>query len=192
MHGQRGLARWPSVNGACGMRRFRKELEYMKTKEGRSDFLYRVKRDWVRNRSLYLLAIPVLLFYLLFHYKPMYGAIIAFKNYTPALGVEGSPWAGFTHFIRFFNSVYFVRLIKNTLLLSIYNLIFGFPAPIILALLLNEVRSKKFKSLTQTITYLPHFISLIVVTGMLKDFSLTTGLFNDIIELFGGTRTPLL
>ena len=164
----------------------------MKTKEGRSDFLYRVKRDWVRNRSLYLLAIPVLLFYLLFHYKPMYGAIIAFKNYTPALGVEGSPWAGFTHFIRFFNSVYFVRLIKNTLLLSIYNLIFGFPAPIILALLLNEVRSKKFKSLTQTITYLPHFISLIVVTGMLKDFSLTTGLFNDIIELFGGTRTPLL
>ena len=164
----------------------------MKTKEGRSDFLYRVKRDWVRNRSLYLLAIPVLLFYLLFHYKPMYGAIIAFKNYTPALGVEGSPWDGFTHFIRFFNSVYFVRLIKNTLLLSIYNLIFGFPAPIILALLLNEVRSKKFKSLTQTITYLPHFISLIVVTGMLKDFSLTTGLFNDIIELFGGTRTPLL
>ena len=154
----------------------------MKTKEGRSDFLYRVRRDWFRNRSLYLLAIPVLLFYLLFHYKPMYGAIIAFKNYTPALGVEGSPWAGFTHFIRFFNSVYFVRLIKNTLLLSIYNLIFGFPAPIILALLLNEVRSKKFKSLTQTITYLPHFISLIVVTG----------LFNDIIELFGGTRTPLL
>ena len=77
----------------------------MKTKEGRSDFLYRVKRDWVRNRSLYLLAIPVLLFYLLFHYKPMYGAIIAFKNYTPALGVEGSPWAGFTHFIRFFNSI---------------------------------------------------------------------------------------
>ena len=153
---------------------------------------YRLKKDWGRNRSLYLLMIPVLVFYILFHYKPMYGAIIAFKDYTPALGFDKSPWVGLANFTRFFNSVYFVRLIKNTILLSLYNLILGFPAPIILALLLNEVRNKKFKSLTQTITYLPHFISLIVVTGMLTDFAMTSGLFNDIIEMFGGTRSPLL
>ena len=164
----------------------------MKNKNTRGTLTYRLRRDWIRNRSLYIMVIPVLLFYLLFHYKPMYGAIIAFKDYTPALGVAKSPWVGFANFTRFFKSVYFVRLIKNTILLSVYNLIFGFPAPIILALLLNEVRNKHFKNVTQTITYLPHFISLIVVTGMLTDFSMTSGLFNDIIAFFGGERSPLL
>lgn len=138
------------------------------------------------------MVLPVLIFFILFHYKPMYGAIIAFKDYTPALGIAESPWGGLENFSRFFSSVYFGRLIRNTILLSVYSLIFGFPAPIILALLLNEVRSKKFKGLTQTVTYLPHFISMIVVTGMLVDFSMTSGLFNDIIELFGGERSPLL
>ncbi len=158
----------------------------------RETFAERVKKDWKRNRSLYILVIPVLIFYLIFHYKPMYGAIIAFKDYTPALGVSGSPWVGIKNFTRFFTGPYFERLLRNTLLISIYNLIFGFPAPIILALLLNEVRAKKFKSLAQTITYLPHFISLVVVTGMITNFCMTSGLFNDIIELFGGKRSPLL
>ena len=152
----------------------------------------KVKKDWMRNKSLYIMVLPVLIFFILFHYKPMYGAIIAFKDYTPALGIAESPWVGLENFSRFFSSVYFGRLIRNTILLSVYSLIFGFPAPIILALLLNEVRSKKFKGLTQTVTYLPHFISMIVVTGMLVDFSMTSGLFNDIIELFGGERSPLL
>ncbi len=152
----------------------------------------RLRQDWIRNRSLYLFVLPVLVFYLLFHYKPMYGAIIAFKDYAPALGISKSPWVGLAHFKRFFESVYFGRLMRNTILLSLYSLLFGFPAPIILALLLNEVRNRKFKSLTQTVTYLPHFISLIVVTGMITDFSLSTGLFNDIIAFFGGTRSPLL
>lgn len=164
----------------------------MKENQNRESFSYRMKKDWIRNRSLYVIVIPVLIFYIVFHYKPMYGAIIAFKDYTPALGVSKSPWVGFANFTRFFQSVYFGRLIKNTILLSVYNLIFGFPAPIILALLLNEVHNKKFKSLTQTVTYLPHFISLIVVTGMLTDFSMTTGLFNDIIKFFGGEASPLL
>ena len=164
----------------------------MKNKNTRGTLTYRLRRDWIRNRSLYVMVIPVLLFYLLFHYKPMYGAIIAFKDYTPALCVANSQWVGLANFVRFFKSVYFVRLIKNTILLSVYNLIFGFPAPIILALLLNEVRNKHFKNITQTITYLPHFISLIVVTGMLTDFSMTSGLFNDIIAFFGGERSPLL
>lgn len=157
-----------------------------------SSFFYRVKKDWMRNRLLYLMIIPVLIFFILFHYKPMYGAIIAFKDYTPALGIAESPWVGWDNFTRFFSSVYFGRLIRNTILLSFYSLLFGFPAPIILALLLNEVKNKKFKGLTQTVTYLPHFISMIVVTGMLVDFSMTSGLFNDIIELFGGERSPLL
>lgn len=157
-----------------------------------SSFFYRVKKDWMRNRSLYLMIIPVLIFFILFHYKPMYGAIIAFKDYTPALGIAESPWVGWDNFTRFFSSVYFGRLIRNTILLSFYSLLFGFPASIILALLLNEVKNKKFKGLTQTVTYLPHFISMIVVTGMLVDFSMTSGLFNDIIELFGGERSPLL
>ncbi|MCI8889410.1 MAG: sugar ABC transporter permease [Hungatella sp.] len=164
----------------------------MKDRKAGGSFGYRARKDWIRNRSLYILVIPVVVFYFMFHYKPMYGAIIAFKDYTPALGVGESPWVGFANFTRFFKSVYFTRLIKNTILLSVYNLIFGFPAPIILALLLNEVRSKRFKSITQTITYLPHFISLIVVTGMLTNFSMTTGLFNDIIAFFGGERSPLL
>lgn len=155
-------------------------------------FKVRVKKDWSRNKSLYLLVVPVLVFYLLFHYKPMYGAIIAFKDYTPTLGIGDSPWVGLEHFKRFFTGPYFGRLFKNTLLLSVYDLIFGFPAPIILALLLNEVKNKKFKGVAQTITYLPHFISMVVVTGMLTNFCLTSGLFNDIIVFFGGERSPLL
>lgn len=155
-------------------------------------FFNRVKKDFRKNYSLYLLVFPVLLFYILFHYKPMYGAIIAFKDYTPALGINGSPWVGLENFIRFFNSPYFFRLIKNTVLLSFYELIFGFPAPIILALLLNELRNKKFKSMAQTVTYLPHFISLIVATGMIVNFSMSTGVINDIIVFFGGERSALL
>ena len=151
-----------------------------------------LKKDFQRNSSLYLLALPVIIFYILFHYKPMYGALIAFKDYHPARGFSGSAWVGFEHFIRFFNGPYFVRLLKNTFLLSFYSLLFGFPAPILLALLLNEVRHSGYKRTIQTITYLPHFISLIVICGMIRDFSLSTGLFNDIISFFGGTRVSLL
>ena len=152
----------------------------------------KLRADWVRNRSLYALVIPVVAFYILFNYKPIYGAIIAFQDYTPRLGISGSEWVGFDNFKRFFSDIYFGRLMKNTLLLSFYDIIFGFPAPIILALLLNEIHNRFFKNVTQTITYLPHFISMIVVCGMLTDFSLSTGLFNDIIAFFGGERHPLL
>jgi putative aldouronate transport system permease protein len=151
-----------------------------------------LRKDMQRNWSLYLLVLPVVIFYALFAYKPMYGALIAFKDFSPRQGVMGSPWVGFVHFIRFFNSPYVFRLIRNTFLISIYNLVFGFPAPIILALLLNEVRHSFFKRTIQTITYLPHFISIIVIAGMITDFSMTTGLFNDIVVFFGGRRTPLL
>lgn len=165
----------------------------MKTKKVYHDsFSVRVKKDFQRNRSLYLLVLPVILFYIIFHYKPMYGAIIAFQDYNPRLGVSGSEWVGFSQFIRFFQSPYFVRLLKNTILLSLYGIIFGFPAPIILALLLNELKHKVFKKSVQTITYLPHFISLVVVTGIIKDFTQSTGLINDIIVMLGGTRSSLI
>ncbi|MDR1904316.1 MAG: ABC transporter permease subunit [Treponema sp.] len=151
-----------------------------------------LRKDMQRNWSLYLLVLPVLLFYALFCYKPMYGALIAFKDFSPGRGFARSPWVGVENFVRFFNSPYFFRLLRNTFLISFYNLLFGFPAPIILALLLNEVRHGTYKRLTQTITYLPHFISIIVIAGMITDFSMSTGLFNDIIAFFGGKRFPLL
>ena len=156
------------------------------------NFKKKLRADWVRNRSLYVLVLPVVIFYFLFNYKPIYGAIIAFQDYVPRLGISGSEWVGLANFKRFFSDIYFGRLMKNTLLLSVYDILFGFPAPIILALLLNEIHNKFFKNVTQTITYLPHFISMIVVCGMLTAFSLSTGLFNDIIEFFGGERHPLL
>ena len=155
-------------------------------------FKERFIKDMKRNWTLYAIAIPMIVFYLLFAYKPMYGALIAFKEYKPARGFWGSPWVGFAQFERFFTSPFFARLMKNTVLLSFYSLLFGFPAPIILALLLNEVRNTVFKKTVQTISYLPHFISIIVVAGMITDFSMSTGLFNKIIEAFGGVSHPLL
>ena len=149
-------------------------------------------RDLVRNRIVYLMAVPVVAYYLLFHYGPMYGAIIAFKDFSPMKGILRSPWAGLVHFESFFNSYYFARIFRNTLLLNLYILLFGFPLPIILAILLNELRLQYFKRFVQTVSYLPHFISIMVVCGIIIDFTGRGGLINDIIALFGGKRFPLL
>ena len=136
--------------------------------------------------------LPVLAYFIIFHYMPLYGAQIAFKNYIPIKGIEGSKWVGFKHFNSFFNGLYFTRLMRNTLLLSLYQLAFGFPAPIILALLMNEVRHRTFKRVVQTVTYLPYFVSLMVVCSLVINFTSVNGLINDIIEAFGGKRTSLL
>lgn len=152
----------------------------------RPSFWRRLKKDLIKNRGAYLLFLPVLLYYLVFCYKPMYGLLIAFKNFTPARGVLNSPWAdhfGLYHFIQFFQSVYFGRLIRNTLTISIISLLVTFPAPIILALLLNEVRSKKFKGAVQTLTYLPHFISMVVISSMVRMFVDENGF---ITQMFAG------
>ena len=132
------------------------------------------------------------MYLLLFCYKPMYGAIIAFQKYRPALGILKSQWVGFENFENFFGDFYFARILRNTLLLSCYQLAWGFPLPILFALLLNELKSPRFKRFVQTTFYLPHFISLVVVCSLIKQFSLTKGLFNEIIAFFGGERTPLL
>ncbi len=151
-----------------------------------------LKQDWRRNKIKYLLIIPVLAYYVIFCYVPMYGAIIAFKDYSPSLGILQSPWCGFENFINFFKSPYIGRLIKNTLVISFTNLIYGFPAPILLALLINELRSKWFARTVQTITYIPHFISLVVVCGLLKEFTMDNGIINDLIAFFGGKRVSML
>lgn len=148
--------------------------------------------DIRKNKLLYVMLLPVLAFYVVFHYFPMYGAIIAFKDFSPRLGIWGSDWAGLDHFRTFFTGAYFWRTIKNTLLISFYELIFGFPAPIILALLLNEVKHSLFKRTVQTVTYLPHFISLVVICGIIKDFTVSGGVINDMISFFGGERVSLL
>ena len=115
-----------------------------------------------------------------------FGLVISFKRFTPALGIFGSPWVGFKYFEDFFQSYFAVRIIRNTILLSVLSLIWGFPAPVILALLINEVRSTPFKRSVQSLTYLPHFISLVVVCGLLLEFSQSSGLFNDVRGWFGG------
>ena len=123
----------------------------------------------------------------------MYGVQIAFKDFIVTKGITGSPWVGFAHFERFFNSYYFWRLIKNTLGLGLYELLVGFPIPILLALMLNEVKNKFFKRFVQTVTYAPHFLSTVVLVGMLFIFlSPRTGLVNQLIVAFGGEPVPFM
>lgn len=146
----------------------------------------RLKADMRRNWGIYLMVVPALVYYIIFSYAPMYGAIIAFKDYSPRLGILGSPWVGLKHFESFLTSPYFFRILKNTVRISVNILVFGFPAPIILALLINELTSKKFAKVTQTVTYLPHFISLVVVCGMIKSFTLNTGFINKLLVILSG------
>ena len=152
----------------------------------------RFKRDLARNGTLYLLFLPVLLFYIIFKYVPMGGLLIAFENYSPRRGILGSEWVGFKHFVSFLQNPYFWRLLRNTLWISVSSLIFAFPAPIILALMLNELKSKQFQRKIQLIAYLPHFVSMIVVCGLVLKFTSNHGIISDILALFGVERQSLL
>lgn len=144
------------------------------------------KMIW-RSKYLYLMLLPALIWYIVFMYAPLYGAQIAFRDFMPALGITGGKWVGFKYFQQFFSSEYFGRLIKNTLGISVYSILVGFPIPIILALLMNEVRNKYFQKSVQTIVYLPHFISAVVVVSIINSLlSPSNGLLNQIIQLFGG------
>ncbi|MGN7454258.1 ABC transporter permease [Paenibacillus pasadenensis] len=147
------------------------------------------RRGWrriLRNWELYAFIAPAFFYFLIFAYGPMYGIQIAFKNYVPTLGFAGSPWVGFDHFTRFFNSYYFWDLIWNTLSISLYELAVGFPIPIILALAFNEVKNGWFKKTVQTVTYAPHFISVVVMAGMIITFlSPSTGIITHMLEWIG-------
>lgn len=166
----------------------------LKTTSGKKTNSYwnLVKKDFTLNKSLYILLIPVLVYYIVFCYVPMYGALIAFKEFSPRLGTWGSPWVGFKHFVDFFTSPSFDSVLLNTIKISLTTLIFGFPAPIILALLLNELSSARFSKIVQNATYLPHFISLVVVCGMVKDFTRDTGIISYLLSFLGMEPTTLL
>lgn len=146
-----------------------------------------LKRSARKYWDLYLLLIPVVAYFVIFKYLPIYGLQIAFRNYVPRRGFLGSDWVGLAHFARFFSTYSCWSIILNTILLAVLNLAFSFPLPILLALLLNEMRNQKFKTALQTITYAPHFLSTVVIVGMITAFcSPSTGVVNTIIKSFGG------
>lgn len=143
---------------------------------------------WTKYKWLHLMALPGIVYFLVFKYLPMGGLIIAFKNYKGVGGVAGiftAEWVGFAQFERFFSSIYFTRLMRNTLLISIYRLIFSFPCPIFLAVLINEITNTKFKRTVQTISYMPHFLSWVVVAGLLSTLLSTSGPVNEALAALG-------
>ncbi|MEN6315108.1 MAG: ABC transporter permease subunit [Clostridiaceae bacterium] len=147
----------------------------------------------LRNYELYLFLLPAVAYIIIFHYVPMYGVQIAFKDFLATKGIMGSPWVGLKHFERFFNSYQFWKLIKNTLGLSIYQLLASFPLPIMLALMLNSLTNKRYKKIVQTATYAPYFISTVVMVSMLLIFlSPRSGLVNIAIKLFGGSAVHFI
>lgn len=161
-------------------------------KNTKKEFASGLWKDLKKYRVIYLMTIPLLVYYILFRYVPMYGTVIAFQDYRLTRGISGSKWIGLENFERFFNSFYFGRLLRNTLYLSVQSILFSFPAAIILALLFNELRVPKFQKLVQTVSYLPHFVSVIVICSILRSFTATNGVFNDIRSIFGMSRENLL
>ena len=151
-------------------------------------FQLAIKKHWV----LYLMFMPMLAFFIVFRYAPMGGLVIAFQNYRPALGIMESPFVGFQHFQDFFGSVFFRRVLRNTFLISFWEIVFRFPAAIIFALLLNELVSRRLKKAVQTVTYMPHFISVVVAVGITIMFVERAGIINDIRALFGLERIIFL
>jgi putative aldouronate transport system permease protein len=159
----------------------------------RTDWITRVQsalrqrlRQIATNWQLYLLILPIFIYFLIFKYVPMYGVQIAFKDFDASAGIWGSPWVGFKHFVRFFNSFQFWPILQNTLFISVYALIASFPLPIAVALMLNQLTSERFKGFVQTVIYAPTFISTVVLVGMLYVFFAPNGMVNNLVELFGG------
>lgn len=147
-----------------------------------------------KGKYVYLMFLPVIIFYLIFNYYPMYGLVIAFRKFVPGQSFLAGDFVGLKYFINFFNSPMSYRVIKNTIMLNVWNLAIGFPAPIIFALILNEVRVRWFKRSVQTITYLPHFVSIVVIVAILKDMLSSEGLFNQIRALSDNSNSfkPIL
>ena len=155
----------------------------------RKGFRFLVKRD----RYLLAMILPVLVYYIIFHYLPMSGAVIAFKDFKPGGGIYNGEWVGLKWVIQFFESPYAFRLIRNTVLLSVYSLVFGFPIPILFAICITEIRQSKLRRVIQTVSYLPHFISTVVIVGMITNmFTMNHGLVNNLIQLFGGESVNFL
>ncbi len=139
-----------------------------------------------RYRVLLLMMVPAMVYYAIFHYAPMYGVLLAFKDYKLTEGIVGSPWAGLKHFETVFSDSYFYTILENTLVISLYKLVFGFPIPIVFALLMSEIVSAKYKKLVQTVSYLPHFMSWVVLGGIFFTVFSLEGPVNSIVKLLGG------
>ena len=154
--------------------------------------LRNISLDFRRNKVIYFLCVPIVAWYIIFHYIPMGGIVISFQDYTPALGLTGSPWIGLDNFTRFFGGEYAFRLIRNTFMLSLLDLIFNFPAPILFALLLNEIHSRAFRRTIQTISYMPYFVSMVVMCGIIVDFTQSGGLISEAVALITGGRAQNL
>ncbi|MGO4936116.1 ABC transporter permease [Fundicoccus sp. Sow4_H7] len=151
------------------------------------------KKNLLKNKYLYIMLIPGVIYFILFRYAPMYGIVIAFKNYVPFLGINGSKWVGFEHFRYFFDSPDFMRLLTNTLWIAFLSLVISFPIPIFLAILLNELRSETYKKFVQTSVYVPHFLSWTIVVGLTHTlFSINGGVITELVELFFGERINFL
>jgi putative aldouronate transport system permease protein len=150
-------------------------------------------KDLRRDYLLYLMLLPTLVWFIVFLYMPMGGLQLAFKQYSAWKGIDGSPWVGFAHFVSLFQSDQFLRAIGNTLIISGYSILLAFPVPILLALMINEVQSQGYRKAVQTIVYLPHFISVVIVAGIVVAFlSPTTGVINNVLEIFGFDRVYFL
>ncbi len=161
-------------------------MKVVEKKKAKKDTVFqKLKADYREHKIIYIMLIPVVLYYVVFQYGPFGGLIVAFKDYKPALGIWDSTWIGFRNFTDFFGSYYFGSLLKNTLWISIQSIIWGFPAPIILAILLNEIRSTRFKKMVQTVTYMPHFISTVVISGLIIDMVATSGVITQMLQYFG-------
>ncbi|KRF21504.1 ABC transporter permease [Paenibacillus sp. Soil787] len=143
-------------------------------------------KQYAANKYYFLMLLPVLVYYAIFHYGPMYGVIIAFQDYKVLKGVSGSPWVGLENFRQLFNGLYFPTVLRNTLIINFYKMIFGFSAPILLAVMINEVTRTWFKKMVQTISYLPHFLSWVILSGMVIEFlSPSRGPINLLLQELG-------
>ena len=147
--------------------------------------LLELKRDWRMNKGLYFLILPVVVYLIIFNYIPMAGIVLGFERFTPKNGVYMSEWVGLKHFVTFFSSVFFVRVLKNTLILSLLSTLFGFPTPILFALLLNELENEYYKKVVQVVSYMPNFISTVVISGIIIDFVASDGVITDILVKVG-------
>ncbi len=160
-----------------------------KRKAGKSSW----KHDLLMNKWLYLIAIPIILWFLVFHYAPMFGMVMAFEDFKPQRGIFDSQWVGLKHFVDFFTGPNFLMLLRNTLVISLLGLVIAFPLSIVFALLLNEIKCLKFKKIVQTISYMPYFVSIVIICGLVKEFCSSTGFVTSIMaKLFGIEQVSML
>ena len=167
-------------------------MQGLQVKYEKESFFTRLGRNIKQHPWLYLMILPALAYFIIFHYLPMYGVVIAFQDYHPIRGIANSSWVGLKHFKAFLTGPFFGRLLRNTLSINIGLLLFGFPLPIVFALMLNEVRSSKLKKVVQTVTYMPHFVSSVVVCGLMVIFCRSDGVLTFILSKVGLPKSNLL